>query len=53
VIFRVSWRQASELPTYEEAKDELAERVYVEKMNKAKQQWIEGLRKRTHIEIRW
>ena len=52
VILKLLSRQPSELPSFEEARDELAERVYVEKMNKARRHWLEGLRRRTHVEIR-
>jgi len=52
VILKVLSRQSSELPTFEEAQRELAERVYLEKMNKARRHWLESLRRRTHVEVR-
>jgi peptidyl-prolyl cis-trans isomerase SurA len=52
VIVKVLARQESSLPSFEQAREELAERVYLEKMNKARRHWLDGLRKRTHVEIR-
>jgi peptidyl-prolyl cis-trans isomerase SurA len=52
VILKVVERDASELPSYDEAKSELAERVYLEKMNKARRQWLDSLRRRTHVDVR-
>jgi parvulin-like peptidyl-prolyl isomerase len=52
VIPKVVEREPSELPSYEEARSELAERVYMEKMNKARRQWLDSLRHRTHIDVR-
>jgi len=51
-VLKIDSRQESELPSYEQAKAELSERVYLEKMSKAKRQWLDSLRKRTHVEIR-
>jgi peptidyl-prolyl cis-trans isomerase SurA len=45
-------RSASELPEYEKAKQQLQTRVYAEKMDLARRQWLDGLRKRTHVDIR-
>jgi peptidyl-prolyl cis-trans isomerase SurA len=52
VVLKVLSRQESDLPTYEEARRELSERVYLEKMNKARKHWLESLRRRTHVEVR-
>jgi peptidyl-prolyl cis-trans isomerase SurA len=52
VIVKVVERDPSELPQYEEARPELAERVYMEKMNKARRQWLDSLRRRTHVDSR-
>jgi peptidyl-prolyl cis-trans isomerase SurA len=52
IILKVLSRQESDLPTYEEARRELGERVYLEKMNKARKHWLESLRRRTHVEVR-
>ncbi|HLV22805.1 MAG TPA: peptidylprolyl isomerase [Polyangiaceae bacterium] len=51
-VLKLVERGASELPTYEEAREELSERVYMEKMNKARRHWLDGLRKRTHVDVR-
>lgn len=52
VVIRLIEREASELPTLEEARPELRNRVYTEKMVKARQHWLDGLRRRTHIDVR-
>jgi peptidyl-prolyl cis-trans isomerase SurA len=52
VILKMLGRDESQLPPFEEAKDELSQRVYLDKMNKARQHWMEGLRRQTHVEIR-
>jgi peptidyl-prolyl cis-trans isomerase SurA len=52
VIVKVTSRLGSELPTFEEAQRELGERVYLDKMNKARRHWLESLRRRTHVEVR-
>jgi peptidyl-prolyl cis-trans isomerase SurA len=52
VVLKILGRDESQLPPFEEAKDELSQRVYLDKMNKARQHWMEGLRRQTHVEIR-
>jgi len=52
VLLQVVERPPSSLPTFEEAQDELQQRVYMEKMAKARAHWISGLRRRTHVEVR-
>jgi parvulin-like peptidyl-prolyl isomerase len=52
VILKVVDRQPSALPTFEEARDELGQRVYMEKMEQARNAWLKGLRKRTHVDVR-
>jgi peptidyl-prolyl cis-trans isomerase SurA len=52
VVIQVVERDPSELPSYEDARSELAERVYMEKMNKARRQWLDSLRRRTHVDVR-
>jgi peptidyl-prolyl cis-trans isomerase SurA len=52
VVARLLARDASQLPTLEEAKAELAERVYSDKMGQARRRWLDGLRKQMHVEIR-
>jgi peptidyl-prolyl cis-trans isomerase SurA len=52
VILKMVARDESQLPTFEDARDELGQRVYMEKMGKAKHHWLEGLRRQTHVEVR-
>ncbi|MCC6214705.1 MAG: peptidyl-prolyl cis-trans isomerase [Polyangiaceae bacterium] len=53
VVVRVDARDESNLPPLEEAQAELSERVYLEKMTRARKTWLDGLRRRTHVEIRY
>jgi peptidyl-prolyl cis-trans isomerase SurA len=52
VIVHILERDPSSLPSYEEAMMPLQERVYMEKMTEARRRWLDGLRRRTHVEIR-
>ena len=52
VVFQVVERPPSELPPFEEAREAIHQRVYMEKMAKAREHWIAGLKRRTHVEIR-
>lgn len=52
VVLKILARDETQLPPFEDAKDELSQRVYMDKMNKARQHWMEGLRRQTHVEIR-
>lgn len=52
VIFQVAEREESSLPDYEEARPSLHERVYMEKMRTARQHWLDGLKNRTHVDVR-
>lgn len=52
VILRVVERAPSELPGLAEAREELMQRAYMEKMNQARERWLEGLRRQAHVEIR-
>lgn len=52
VVLKILSRDKSQLPSYEEARGELSQRVYMEKMGKARRHWIEGLRRQTHVEVR-
>ena len=51
-VLKLLEREASKLPGFDDARSELAERVYMEKMNKARRHWLDGLRNRTHVEVR-
>lgn len=52
VIVQVLERAASSLPPYDEVKDAVHERVYMEKMSRVRKHWLDGLRRRTYVEIR-
>lgn len=51
-VLKLVERDETELPSFDEAKNELGERVYLEKMNKARRSWLDGLRRQTHVEVR-
>jgi peptidyl-prolyl cis-trans isomerase SurA len=52
VVVQLIEREQSQLPPYEEARVELQNRVYLQKMDKARRRWLDQLRRRTHVEIR-
>ncbi|HXS18121.1 MAG TPA: peptidyl-prolyl cis-trans isomerase, partial [Polyangiaceae bacterium] len=52
LIIQVIERPPSELPSYAEAREQIHERVYMEKIGSARKHWLEGLRRRTHVEVR-
>ncbi|MEP7048885.1 MAG: SurA N-terminal domain-containing protein [Pseudomonadota bacterium] len=52
VILRVNSRDASQLPPFDDARRELGDRVYMDKMNLARRVWLDGLRRRNHVEMR-
>jgi len=52
VILQVLERAPSTLPPYDEIKDAVHERVYMEKMARVRKHWLDGLRRRTYVEIR-
>lgn len=52
VVVKLVSREESELPTFEEARAELQQRVYMDKMSTARTRWLESLRRRTHVDIR-
>ena len=52
VVAKLLSRDPTQLPTLEEAKSELVERVYSDKMGLARRRWLDGLRKQMHVEIR-
>lgn len=52
VLYQVIERPPSELPPYIEARAQLHERVYMEKITEARETWLNGLRRRTHVDIR-
>ena len=52
LVIKLIERAESQLPEYEKAKQQLQTRVYAEKMDAARRQWLDGLRKRTHVDMR-
>ena len=52
VVLKVVERQDSQLPPYADARQELSERVYIEKMNSARRSWLDNLRRQHHVEVR-
>ncbi|HEY2408513.1 MAG TPA: peptidylprolyl isomerase [Polyangiaceae bacterium] len=52
VIVRVLSRDASQLPSFDDARRELGERVYMEKMGQSRRTWLDGLRRQNHVEMR-
>jgi peptidyl-prolyl cis-trans isomerase SurA len=51
-IFKLLSREESSLPSYEEARNELSQRVYLEKMTQARRSWLDNLRRQQHVEVR-
>jgi peptidyl-prolyl cis-trans isomerase SurA len=51
-VLKLLSRQPSQLPDYVEARRELGERVYLEKMNQAHRTWLDNLRRQQHVEVR-
>ena len=52
VIVKVVARDPSELPSIEDAHDELMQRAYGEQMDRARRQWIDELRQGTYVDVR-
>lgn len=52
VIIKIVDRPPSSIPPYIEAREAIYQRVYMEKMAKARKHWLDGLRRRTYVEIR-
>jgi len=52
VILKVLERAESSLPSFEESKRELTERVYMDKMGTARRSWLDGLRRQHHVDVR-
>jgi peptidyl-prolyl cis-trans isomerase SurA len=52
VVLQVVERAPSSLPSFDEAREAIYQRVYMEKMSKARAHWLSGLRRRTHVEVR-
>jgi len=52
VVLKVLDRDPSRIPTLEQARDEVAQRVYSEQMDKARKKWLEELRRGAHVDVR-
>jgi peptidyl-prolyl cis-trans isomerase SurA len=52
IVVKLVKRDESQLPDFEEARTELTERVYGEKMAKARRRWLDGLRGQSHVDVR-
>jgi peptidyl-prolyl cis-trans isomerase SurA len=52
VVLKLIERGSSGLPPYEQARGQLRERVYMEKMARARRHWLDSLKRRTHVDIR-
>lgn len=52
VILKVVERDPSSLPPFEDAADQLMQRVQLKKMEQARTAWLKTLRKQHHVEIR-
>jgi peptidyl-prolyl cis-trans isomerase SurA len=51
-VLKLLEREESSLPSFDEAKGELAQRVYLEKMTQARRSWLDNLRRQQHVEVR-
>jgi peptidyl-prolyl cis-trans isomerase SurA len=51
-VLKLLDREETSLPTFDEAKGELAQRVYIEKMTQARRSWLDNLRRQQHVEVR-
>lgn len=51
-VLKLIEREETSLPTFDEAKSELAQRVYLEKMTQARRSWLDNLRRQQHVEVR-
>lgn len=52
VVLALVSRQPSRYASYEDAKDDVMQRLQNEELQKAKEKWLKQLRRRTHVEIR-
>jgi peptidyl-prolyl cis-trans isomerase SurA len=52
VVVKLLERDTSSLPSFEEAVEELHQRVYMDKLDEARLHWMKALRRQTHVEIR-
>ena len=52
VVLKLIEREPSTIPPYAQARNQLRERVYMEKMARARRHWLDSLKRRTHVDIR-
>lgn len=52
VVLKLLERDPSQIPSLEDVREEVAQRVYAERMDKARKQWLEELRRSAHVEVR-
>ncbi|MCL2822630.1 MAG: peptidyl-prolyl cis-trans isomerase SurA [Polyangiaceae bacterium] len=52
VVMRIQEREPSRLGSFENARDQLANRVYSEKLETVKRRWLDNLKRSVHIDIR-
>ena len=52
VILRIAEREASSLPPLEQAHDRIASEVYTERLQKARRQWLDELKRSTYVDVR-
>jgi peptidyl-prolyl cis-trans isomerase SurA len=51
-VLKLLEREETSLPAFEEARSELAQRVYLDKMTQARRSWLDNLRRQQHVEVR-
>jgi peptidyl-prolyl cis-trans isomerase SurA len=51
-VLKLLSREETTLPDYDEARAELGQRVYIEKMTQARRSWLDTLRRQQHVEVR-
>jgi len=52
IVMRMEDRAPSRLGSFEDARDQLANRVYAEKLETAKRRWLDNLKRSVHIDVR-
>jgi peptidyl-prolyl cis-trans isomerase SurA len=52
VVVRVSQRDSSRFGTFEQMRDQLAQKVYSDQLEKARRKWLDSLKRGVHIDTR-
>lgn len=52
VILKIAEREPSTLPPLEQAHDRIAAEVYTERLQKARRQWLDELKRSTYVDVR-